>query len=172
MRLFAIAVLFIAPAFCQNGGAPIENEYVRVVHATDQPHHPSAPHQHKQNRVMIYLDSGDMVLKYQDGKVEHQHWRPGQVAWSPAGGIHVSENVSDHPIRIVEIELRKEGDANAAGQPPDRTRAIIDNAQVRVYRGSKPPASGHYVAVNTITGEAAWDHMPEGGGPVVIARIK
>ncbi len=171
MRPAAIFLLIAAPVFCQSGAAPIENEFVRVVHATDQPHHRGAPHQHKQNRVMIYLDSGDMDIAFQDGKVEHQHWRPGQVAWSPAGGIHTSENVSDHPIRIVEIELRNPGNPSAAGQPPDRTHAVIDNAQVRVYKGSNPPGSGHYVAVNTRTGEAAWDHVPE-GGPIVIAQIK
>jgi uncharacterized RmlC-like cupin family protein len=170
MRVLVIAAAFTALAAAQ-GGAPIENEFVRVVIANDQPHKASAPHQHKQNRVMIYLDSGDLELKHADGKVEHQHWKPGDVAFSAAGGIHTSENVSSRPIRIVEIELRNHGKAGAAAGPPDRTHALIDNEQVRVYKGSNPPASGHYVAVNTNTGAVAWDRAPA-GGPIVIAQIK
>ena len=165
-----IGLLFVALAAGQRG-APIENEFVRVVTANDQPHKAGAPHRHEQNRVMIYLDSGDIDLKYADGKVEHQHWKPGDVAWSPAGGIHTSENVSDRPIRIVEIELRRQGDSGAAAEPPDRTRAVIDNAQVRVYKGSTPPAKNHYVAVNTSSGAVEWDHVPQ-GSPIVITEIK
>src|SRR5579883_2304317 len=142
MRVSVIAAslaVFAALAAGQNG-AIIENEFVRVIQATDQPHKASAPHQHQQNRVMIYLDSGDIDLKYAGGKVEHQHWKPGDVAWSPAGGVHTSENVSERPIRIIEIELRREGNAGAGAAPPDRTHAVIDNSQVRVYKGSTPPA--------------------------------
>lgn len=165
------AITALAAFAIAQSGPPIENEFVRVVMATDQPHKASAPHQHKQNRVMIYLDSGDIDLKYTSGKVEHQHWKPGDVAWSPAGGIHTSENVSERPIRIVEIELRRQGDSGASGQPPDRTHAVIDNGQVRVYKGSNPPEKDHYVAVNTSTGAVAWDRVPE-GGPIVITQIK
>jgi hypothetical protein len=71
----------------------------------------------------------------------------------------------------VEIELRNQGDSGAAAQPPDRTHTVIDNAQVRVYKGSNPPAKDHYVAVNTSTGAVAWDRVPE-GGPIVITEIK
>ena len=173
MRVSVVAALAASFAALATGqsGAPIENEFVRVVMATDHPHKASAPHQHKQNRVMIYLDSGDIDLKYTDGKVEHQHWKPGDVAWSEAGGIHTSENVSERPIRIVEIELRRQGDSGAAAQPPDRTRAVIDNSQVRVYKGSNQPAKDHYVAVNTSSGAVAWDRVSE-GSPIVITEIK
>jgi hypothetical protein len=85
--------------------------------------------------------------------------------------VHTSENVSERAIRIVEIELRHQGDSGAAAEAPDRTHAVIDNSQVRVFKGSTPPAKDHYVAVNTSTGAVAWDHVPE-GGPVVITEIK
>jgi uncharacterized RmlC-like cupin family protein len=172
MRVSVIAAslaTFAALATGQNG-AILENEFVRVVQAIDQPHHASAPHEHKQNRVMIYLDSGDMDLKYAGGKAEHQHWKPGDVAWSPAGGVHTSENVSERPIRIIEIELRRPS-GSGVSEPPDRTHAVIDNSEVRVYKGSTPPARGHYVAVNTSTGTVAWDHVPEGSS-IVITEIK
>jgi hypothetical protein len=156
----------------QTPNPPIENEYVRVVWATDQPApKPGALHEHKQNRVMIYLDSGDMQIKYADGKVDNQHWKAGDVAWSQANGMHTSQNVSSKPLRIVEIEVRSAGSGNAA--PGGGTRAIlINNPQVLVYRGSKPPAGKHYVAVDAQTGAAGWDKMPDGAGPFVITELK
>jgi hypothetical protein len=39
-----------------------------------------------------------------DGKIEHQSWKAEQVAWSPAGGLHTSENVGAKPLVIVEVE--------------------------------------------------------------------
>lgn len=134
---FVMLVAF-APA-----GPLVENDAVRIVEANDQPHHPGALHRHERNRVMIYLTAGDQELRYQDGHVEHQHWKAGQAAWSPAGGFHISENVGAKPLRIIEIELKKPGPA----KPPLRRRELdpvamdpahnillFENDQVRVFR--------------------------------------
>jgi hypothetical protein len=170
-----LLLLLLLPAFAlvaQTPNPPIENEYVRVVWATDQPAaKPGALHEHKQNRVMIYLDAGDMQIKYADGKVDNQHWKAGDVAWSQANGMHTSQNVSPKPLRIVEIEVRSAGGGNGV-PPPSGVHALIDNPQVVVYRGSQPPAGKHYVAVDSRTGAAGWDKMPGGTGPFVIAEIK
>jgi mannose-6-phosphate isomerase-like protein (cupin superfamily) len=149
---------------------PIENDYVRVVWATDQPvDKPGSLHEHKQNRVMIYLDAGTMRIAYADGRVDNQHWKAGDVAWSPANGMHTSQNVGKTPLRIVEIEVRK----GAAPETKAGAYKTIDNAQVHVYRSSKPPAPGkEFVAVNAKTGDAAWDKLPGGPGPFVIAEMK
>ena len=156
----------------QSPNVPIENEYVRVVLATDQPAaKPGALHEHKQNRVMIYLDAGDIQIKYADGKVDNQHWKRGDVAWSLASGMHTSQNVSSSPVRIVEIEVRSAGGGNGATSASG-IHPIIDNPQVLVYRGSKPPAGKHYVAVDVHTGSALWDKMPDGSGPFVITELK
>jgi uncharacterized RmlC-like cupin family protein len=171
MRLTMLLVP-VALLVAQNRPAPIENEYVRAFLATDAPaDKPGRPHEHKQNRVMVYLDSGDIQLKYADGKVENQHWKPGDVAWSPASGTHTSQNVSTRPIRIVEIEIRQpgHGDENA---PPDRTHAVIDNSQVRVYRASRAPAGKHFLAVDIAAGEFTWDKLPSGSGPFIITELK
>lgn len=137
--LFAWLLAF-APA---GGGVKIDNDAVRVVEAVDQPHHPGALHRHERNRVMIYLTAGDQTLRYQDGRVDRQHWKAGQVAWSPAGGFHISENVGAKPLRIVEIELKKPGPAKAPARDPRLDPVAIDpahnvllfeNPQVRVFR--------------------------------------
>jgi len=170
--LALLPLLPVLALMAQTPNAPIENEFVRVVWAADQPApKPGALHEHKQNRVMIYLDAGDMRIEYADGKVDNQHWKAGDVAWSQANGMHTSQNVSSKPLRIVEIEVRSAGGGNAV-PPRAAIHALIDNPQVRVYRGSQPPAAKHYVAVDAKTGAALWDKMPDGAGPFVIIELK
>jgi oxalate decarboxylase/phosphoglucose isomerase-like protein (cupin superfamily) len=166
-----VALLPVALLLAQTAVPPVENEYVRVVAATDQPvAKPGSLHEHKQNRVMIYLEAGDMRIAYADGRVDNQHWKAGDIAWSPGGGMHTSQNVGTKPLHIVEIELRKGGQGVDTKPGAYKT---IDNAQVHVYRGSQAPAAGkHFVGVDPITGVYAWDKLPSGPGPFVIAEIK
>ena len=151
--LTPLAILASSHLAAQNSNAPVENEYVRVLSVTDAPKaQPGAVHEHKDNRVMIYLDSGDIRLKYVNGEAQNQHWKPGDVAWSPASGMTRARICRTGEIRIIEIELRNPASAGQAA-PPDRTHAIVDNSQVRVYESSKPPSgkadpAKDYVAVD------------------------
>jgi oxalate decarboxylase/phosphoglucose isomerase-like protein (cupin superfamily) len=121
----------------------IENDAVRVLNVVDEPHHPSPLHRHELNRVMIYLTSGDLTVRYQDGHVDEQHWKAGQVVWSAAGGFHISENVGAKPLHIIEVELKKPAPAIAPARKRDLDPLAIDqthnilifeNTQVRVFR--------------------------------------
>jgi hypothetical protein len=165
LLLFAPAVLLVA----QPAGPPVENEYVRVVLATDRPvAKPGALHEHKQNRVMIYLDSGTIEIKNADGRVDDQHWKAGDIAWSPSNGMHTSQNIGSTPVRIVEIELR-----NTPKTTGPAAGAILDNAQTRVYRSSSaPPAGTNFVAVDEKGPKVAWKKLPDGAGPFVIVVVK
>src|SRR5262245_2911157 len=93
--------------------AKIENEQARVLVVTSAPGAKSALHDHKMNRVMIYLDAGKMTLTDTNGKVETLSFSAGQPLWSPASGLHISHNVSGHSVRIVEVELKSK-----SGSPP------------------------------------------------------
>src|SRR5271155_4492760 len=88
-------------AFAADDRVKIDNDSVRVLSVVDQPHTPSGLHRHELNRVMIYLSAGDLMVRYQDGHVDEQHWKAGQVAWSPAGGMHISENTVATPLPII-----------------------------------------------------------------------
>jgi hypothetical protein len=174
--LSLLAVTLASCLFAQRA-IPVENEFVRVVSVVDQhAAKPGAVHEHKDNRVMIYLDPADINIRYTDPKAgghkdEDQRWKAGDVAWSPSGGLHTSQHVSEKPSRIVEIELRKPAPAKAAAQPPSGT-FILDNPQVRVYRASTPPPGGNYVAVNMSTAAVTWNSLPSGPGPFVITLLK
>jgi quercetin dioxygenase-like cupin family protein len=126
----------------------IDNEDARVLVVTSAPGVKGALHDHKMNRVMIYLDAGKIELVSADGKKETQNFKAGEVLWSKATGMHTSENLSGHPVRIVEIELKSKPGAAAKVKMPeldpvkvDRKRYHVEfeNDQVRVVRARYGP---------------------------------
>jgi|SRR5579863_8215403 len=135
---------------------PIENDQVKVVRAVDQPHVKGKPHDHKENRVMIYLTAGRQEITPVGGKTQVIQFKAGDVRWSPASGMHVSEIVSDAPVTMIEVLVKKEGDpAKAVKTPldplkvdPKDYKLIFENSQVRVVRvrmpaGQKVPLHEH-----------------------------
>ena len=74
--------------------------------------------------------------------MEEQHWKAGQVAWSPAGGLHISENVGAAPLHIIEVEIKKSASKAPKRNPkldpvlidPKHNILLFENAQVRVFR--------------------------------------
>lgn len=116
MRTLCLAVvgalLLPALASAQNPPAPaaitpkLDTPQVRVIVATLQPRTPSISRNgHATHRVLIYLDEGVMTRKEGD-TVTTIPFKRGDVRWRPAGGPYTSENISDHPIRILEVDLK------------------------------------------------------------------
>jgi quercetin dioxygenase-like cupin family protein len=143
------AVLAAVPYLLAQTPATIDNEQAHVVVAHDQPHKKGAPHEHKLNRVMVYMQAGkqDFVT---NGKASSITYKAGDVKWSPAAGLHTSEVVSDTPVTIVEVEVKKPGDPSkkitTALDPlkvdPKHYHLEFENDQVRVVRVKFPPHSG------------------------------
>lgn len=126
----------------------VNNDYVRVLDSNESPHVKGPRHRHEFNRVMVYLNDGNMEITYDDGHKDDQHWKPGDVAWSLAGGYHVSENVGSVPIHLIEIELKKpppmvEPVRNPKLDPlvndPKHYSLLFENDQVRVFRSWREP---------------------------------
>jgi hypothetical protein len=143
----ALALLLAASLRAQNApsAAAITNKLdtpqARVYVATLLPHTPSrSPDGHATNRVLVYLDDGVMT-RQDDGGTQTIAFHRGDVRWRPASGAYVAENTSDHPIRILEVDLkgRPAGAAPASPLDPtvvDQRHYTIDfeNDQVRVLR--------------------------------------
>ena len=127
----------------------IDNDQARVLVVTSAPGAKSELHEHKMNRVMIYLDAGKMTLTDNAGKVETLNFKAGEVLWSkPTTRPHVSLNVSDQPVRIVEVELKSKPGAPSTTKPtaldwvkvdPKHCKVEIENDQVRVIRARYGP---------------------------------
>src|SRR5690349_18163522 len=101
-RMRLLTILFAAAAFGQDNRAAIDNDQVRVLRVTQPPHQKTRLHDHKVNRVMIYLQPGRQNFEWEGGKKTVLTWKAGEAKWSPAAGMHVAEIVSDQPVNIVE----------------------------------------------------------------------
>ena len=131
----------------QNPPAPaavtprLDNAQVRVIVATLQPHTPSiARTGHATNRVLIYLDDGAMTRKEGDQTAKIEFHR-GDVRWRPASGAYTAENISDHPIRILEVDLKGPPAGTPTATKLDPTavdnkhyKVEFENENVRVLR--------------------------------------
>jgi len=134
-----LAAVLMLPA-PQNRTA-VDNDQVRVLVVTDPAGQKSSLHQHDLNRVMIYLDPGEMRLQYENGQVRNLRWKAGDVRWDPAGGKHTSENTGRAAFRIVEVEIKKPGGGPGAFPQldppkvdPRHYKVELENDQVRVLR--------------------------------------
>ena len=159
MRISAFNVALLIGSFgllAQTPPPPIDNDQARLVAARDQPHHKGPLHEHKLNRVMIYLDAGRQQITPQGGKPETLEFKAGEVKWSPARGMHTTELVTGKPVTIIEVEVKKDGDpsktVNTPLDPlkvdPKDYKLEFENSQVRVVRvkmaaGRKIPLHEH-----------------------------
>ena len=145
-NLLNIRVAFLlaasAAAFAQQSNTVIDNDQVKVLKVDVQAHQKTVLHEHKVNRVMIYLQAGKQDFEYQDGKKSSLTWKANEAKWSPASGMHIAEITSANPVTIVEIELKKPGSgAKLESNPRDPTKidrkhykVEFENDQVRVIR--------------------------------------
>src|SRR5208283_5008839 len=80
---FYVALLTGFGLWAQTPPPTIDNDQARVVAARDEPHKKGALHEHKLNRVMVYLDAGRQIITPQGGKPETLEFKAGEVKWSP-----------------------------------------------------------------------------------------
>jgi len=136
-RYIIFSALVSSPGlYAQNAPAPaaitprLDTPQVRVIVATLQPRTPSiARTGHATNRVLIYLDDGVMTRKEgeQTAKIEFHR---GDVRWRPASGAYTAENISDRPIRILEVDLK--GPPAGAAPVTKLDPVVVDKAHYKV----------------------------------------
>src|SRR4051812_45446641 len=157
-----LCIAVLARTTAEPSSKLFENEYVNVVRALEKPHVKGKFHEHKTNRVMIYLQSGTQRFEYQNGsKPETFNWKEGEVKWSPAGGMHSPEVTTDEPFNIVEVELKKPGTGkkvtgaqDVLKVDPKHYKLEFENDQVRVIRVKVGPHESipmHEHALNRVS---------------------
>jgi quercetin dioxygenase-like cupin family protein len=140
-----VAVLAAPLAAEDARGVKFDTPEARVLEVVTSPGQRSALHDHKMNRVLIYLDDGYQTLTDAEGHVEQVRWKAGDVRWSAAGARHISENVGGTTYRIVEVELKNgpgtlpASDLDPVRIAPDHYMVEFDNPQVRVLRARYGP---------------------------------
>ena len=86
MKKSLILVFALAVAASAQRAIVVDNEDVRIPKVTVQPGHKTRMHQHRQNRVMIYLNPGGQKTVYEDGREVVENWKAGESLWSPMAG--------------------------------------------------------------------------------------
>lgn len=82
-----------------------ENAQVRVLHVHYGPHEKSVMHTHPDS-VVVSLSGGKTMFHLPDGKTQVVEMKPGDAMFTPHT-VHLPENVGDHPMDAVLIELKK-----------------------------------------------------------------
>src|SRR5262245_41304406 len=143
----AVIVLLSSSLQAQNPPAPaaitprLDTPQARVIVATLQPRTPSiARNGHATHRVLIYLDDGVMTRKEGD-QTTRIEFKRGDVRWRPASGAYTAENISDHPIRILEVDLKgapkgplPETKLDPVAVDTTHYKVALENEYVRVLR--------------------------------------
>lgn len=119
----------------------LDSPQARVYVATLEPRMPViAAKGHATDRVLIYLDDGTITLTEGDHSTTVQ-FRRGDVGWRAASGSYTAENVSDHPVRVLEVDLKGPPSGSAAVSKLDPAmvdakhyKVALENDQVRVLR--------------------------------------
>jgi quercetin dioxygenase-like cupin family protein len=127
-----LAILTAAASAAAQSKVEIENDWVRVLRVKQDPHERTPEQQHPDS-VAVYL-------------TDVANHKAGDVAWleatKPPAATDAQENLSDHPVEYVLVEL-KPGAPKAKGWPvaldpvkidPAHHLVPIENARVRVLR--------------------------------------
>jgi len=142
-----LGLLSSTSSWAQNPSAPatitekLDTPQARVIVATLQPKTPAvAKNGHATHRVLIYLDDGVMTRK-EGEQTRRIEFKRGDVRWRPASGAYIAENISNRPIRILEVDLK----GPPSGKPhatkldpplvdPQHYKVELENEHVRVLR--------------------------------------
>ena len=164
--LLAVCALVVDAAQAQNASSPVsitprlDAPQARVIVATLQPHMPvDARDGHATDRVIICLDEGAMTRTDGDRTATIEFHR-GDVRWTPASGSYTAENISDRPIRILEIDLKGPpgGSTTASTLDPVVTdsahyKVALENEHVhvlRVHYGAREKGAMHEHLLNRV----------------------
>jgi quercetin dioxygenase-like cupin family protein len=91
----------------------LETDHVRVLDTRVGPGETVPVHTHRWPAVLYVLVSGHFVRRDADGNVlldtrEHEPVEDGVAVWTEPLSPHSLENVSDHELRVVNIELKRQ----------------------------------------------------------------
>lgn len=159
MKTLLLALASATLMTAQSSNVVTDNDQVKVLKVVVQPHQKTKLHEHKVNRVMIYLQAGKQDFAFADGKKTNISWQKNEAKWSAAAGPHIAEITTGEPVTIVEIELKQPGHAPAPNAldpvklDPKHYKVAFENDQVRVLRvriGPGENAPMHKHALNRV----------------------
>ncbi len=82
-----------------------ENDQVRVLRITYGPGEKSVMHHHP-DAVAVFLTDQKVIFHLPDGKADVVEAKAGNAIWTEAGS-HLPENLSDHKLELILVEMKK-----------------------------------------------------------------
>jgi hypothetical protein len=137
--LFLCAIIIVAaPVSAQKTKPEIENEWVRVVRESQEPHAKTPMREHPP-QVIVYLSEANERIIGSDGKAKTFRRKYGDVAYF-AAGRDSHENVSNLTIKEVVVELKTPSEQSKSTPvrldpvklDPKHHRVRLENDRVRV----------------------------------------
>ena len=149
----------------------IENEFVRAFAVEIAPHDRTLCHHHPHDYLLYVVGDGDIVSAARHEEPKKLSYCDGECELSPAGLVHVVENLRDTPFRNVVVELLPgvgslrrgddpkliAGEANITEYFADARAAIF---LLEMKGGSEVLISGPSVVAGTPHGTALDHHVP------------
>lgn len=83
----------------------LDNDEVRVLRARYGPHEKSVMHEHPAS-VAVFMTDGQTRFTVPDGTSQESNGKAHDAIWADAGK-HLPENLSDKPMEVTVIELKK-----------------------------------------------------------------
>jgi len=118
----------------------VENEFVRAFAVEVGPHDRTLCHRHNHDYLTYVASIADIISAPQDKTPETHLYYDGQCELSPAGMVHVVENLTDAKFRNILLEfLPKAADLRRGPDPRlnggfASIRLRLDSDRVSVYR--------------------------------------
>ncbi len=117
----------------------IENEFVRAFAVEIAPHDRTLCHHHPHDYLLYVVGDGDIVSAARDEEPKTLSYRDGECELSPAGLVHVVENLRDTPFRNVVVELLpavgavRRGDAPKVIKGEANTTQLFDDGRAAIF---------------------------------------
>jgi hypothetical protein len=83
----------------------IANEFVRAFAVEIAPHDRTLCHHHPHDYLLYVASDAEIISAARDEEPKRLSYRDGECELSPAGLVHVVENLGDEPFRNVVVEL-------------------------------------------------------------------
>jgi hypothetical protein len=123
-----------------SGIVKVDSPQARARVISGLPHQRSSIAADKLNRIVVFLNAGDISFTSAPGTMERMACKAGEVRWIAAGDVRAMENTGDQPLQMVEVELENTPRPfTPSDLDPLKTAAKyysleFENEQVRVLR--------------------------------------
>jgi quercetin dioxygenase-like cupin family protein len=125
----------------------IANQFVRAFAVEIAPRERTLCHRHPNDYLLYVALGSEIISAARDEKPKRLNYRDGECEMSPAGLIHIVENLGDAPFRNVVVELLPKAGALPRGSDPQKiagaivSRRVFDDSRAAIFEIEVEPGA-------------------------------